>query len=114
MKTFEEIYNELQNTDNEELNNSWEKAKKESKKAKKIAGIICFLIDIVFIILLFKNAINLKKTFFIVLIMPSIIAKGAVPVAIETPTFPTFLAKLSLSRFFHNFLPISLISSRRL
>lgn len=69
MKTFEEIYSELQNADNKELNDAWEEAKRESVKAKKIAGTICLLIDIVFIIVLFKNAINLRLPFFILFII---------------------------------------------
>ena len=32
MKTFDEIYEELQSTDNNELNEAWEQAKKESEK----------------------------------------------------------------------------------
>ena len=46
MRTLEEIYEELQNADNNELNIAWQEAKKESQKAKKIIIIICLIIDI--------------------------------------------------------------------
>ena len=69
MKTYEEIYNELQNADNKELNNSWEEAKKENEKAKKIAGTICLIIDVLFIIMFLKNAINSGVSFFILYII---------------------------------------------
>lgn len=36
MKTFEEIYEELQNADNDELNNAWKAVKEENRKIKKI------------------------------------------------------------------------------
>lgn len=55
MKTFEEIYEELQNADNNELNKLWQEAKKENEKMKKISIIICLIIDIFFIIMFFKN-----------------------------------------------------------
>ena len=46
MKTFDEIYEELQSSGNSELNNAWQEAKKESEKAKKITIRICSIIDI--------------------------------------------------------------------
>ena len=55
MKTFDEIYEELQNGKNNELNIAWEEAKKESKKTTKIAGIICLIIDLFFLVLIIKN-----------------------------------------------------------
>ena len=55
MKTFDEIYEELQSTNNKELNEAWKEAKKESEKANKIAGIICLIIDIFFVIAIIKN-----------------------------------------------------------
>ena len=64
MKTFDEIYKELQNGNNSELNNAWKEAKKESEKNKKIAGTICLIIDILFIIMFLKNAINSGSLFF--------------------------------------------------
>ena len=69
MKTFDEIYEELQNVDNNELNNAWQEAKKESEKMKKIAGAICLIIDILFIIMFFKNFINFDSIFLIFYIM---------------------------------------------
>ena len=55
MKTLDEIYEELQNGDNNELNIAWQEAKKENEKTKKITLTICLIIDIFFIILLLKN-----------------------------------------------------------
>jgi len=69
MKTFDEIYKELQNEDNNELDNAWKEAKKESEKAKKISGTICLIIDILFIIMFFKNVINSGSLFFILYII---------------------------------------------
>ncbi len=63
MKTFDEIYKELQNTDNTDLKEQWEKAKEESKKIKKIALIMCLIIDIIIAIMFFKSNINLVFTF---------------------------------------------------
>ena len=34
MKTFDEIYNELENNNNEELNSAWIEAKEQNKKTK--------------------------------------------------------------------------------
>lgn len=56
MKTFDEIYEELQNKS--ELDTVWKAAKKEKNKAKKISLIICILIDIVLAILFLKNAVS--------------------------------------------------------
>ena len=55
MKTFDEIYEELQSKNNTELNEAWKDAKKESEKTNKIAGIICLIVDIFFVILIIKN-----------------------------------------------------------
>lgn len=69
MKTFDKIYDELQNANNSELNSAWHEAKKESERNKKIAGIICLIIDILFIIMFFKNVINFDSIFLIFYIM---------------------------------------------
>lgn len=58
MKTFDEIYEELQSGDNNELNIAWQEAKKESEKTKKITLIICLIIDILFVIMILKNRIH--------------------------------------------------------
>ncbi len=74
MKTFDEIYKELQNTDNKELKEQWKKAKEESKKIKKIALIMCLIIDIIIAIMFFKSNINLGLPFLLpMLIMVFII-----------------------------------------
>lgn len=63
MKTFDEIYKELQNIDNSDLKEEWEKAKEESKKTKKIALIICLIFDSIIAIMLFKSNMNLGLLF---------------------------------------------------
>ena len=54
MKTFDEIYEELQSADNSELENTWKEAKKENQEARKKAIVICLIIDIIVVTLLFK------------------------------------------------------------
>lgn len=65
MKTFDEIYEELQSGDNNELNNLWQDAKRENEKAKKIAGIICLIIDILVVNTFFKIFTNSGIWFFL-------------------------------------------------
>lgn len=55
MKSFDEIYNELQNENNTELEEAWQEAKKENRRKKKISIIICLIIDIIYAIMFFKN-----------------------------------------------------------
>ena len=69
MKTFEEIYEELQNADNDELNNAWKAVKEENKKIKKITITICLIIDIITIISFFHNDISFVLPFFISIIL---------------------------------------------
>lgn len=45
MKTFEEIYNEIQSVDNSEINIAWKEAKEERKKAHKRGLITCLTLD---------------------------------------------------------------------
>lgn len=52
MKTFDEIYEELQSGDNNELNQAWKEAEKERKKASNICKTICLPIDILAIIII--------------------------------------------------------------
>ena len=65
MKTFDEIYEELQNTNNNELNEAWKEASKEREKSKKIALIICLVIDTFFILQFLKQGFNYRSLFFI-------------------------------------------------
>lgn len=65
MKTFDEIYEDLQNEDNIELNNAWQEANKESEKTKKIALSICLIIDILIIIIFLNIGINSSSLFLI-------------------------------------------------
>ena len=65
MKTFEEIYEELQNADNDELNNAWKAVKEENRKIKKITITICLIIDIITIISFFHNDISFVLPSFI-------------------------------------------------
>ena len=69
MKTFDEIYEELQCADNNELNNLWKEAKKEKDKANKISGTICLIIDIFAIILL----LNLNSLFSLMFVLVPIL-----------------------------------------
>lgn len=66
MKTFDEIYEELQNSDNTELNNLWKEVKKENDKMKKRALIICIIIDILLITMFGKNLISTGVSFLII------------------------------------------------
>lgn len=70
MKTFDEIYEELQNADNNELNNLWKEAKKEKDKANNISKTICLTIDIFAIIIFFSNGISFRSIFSI---MPQLV-----------------------------------------
>lgn len=63
MKTFDEIYEDLQTTNNNELNNAWKEAKKEKEKANKIAGILCSIVDVLFIIIFLIKGINYGSLF---------------------------------------------------
>lgn len=45
MKTFDNLYNELQNGDNSEINNLLKQVQKESKKSNRISLVICLIID---------------------------------------------------------------------
>lgn len=63
MKTFDEIYKELQSENSDELNNAWKEAKKEDEKVKKLAGTICLIIDILVGIMFFKNIMKLGSLF---------------------------------------------------
>ena len=67
MKTFDEIFKELQNADNNELNMAWQEVQKETKKTKKITIIVCLIINIIALTLFYKNGLNL------IYIMPMIV-----------------------------------------
>lgn len=54
MKTFDEIYNELENNNNEELNSAWIEAKEQNKKTKKIGLTIIAILDICIVLGLLK------------------------------------------------------------
>jgi len=60
MKTLDEIYEELQNEDNSELNKTWLVAKNKSEKSNKLAGKICLIIDILAVAMIFYNGINFE------------------------------------------------------
>ena len=84
MKTFDEIYEELQNIDNSELNIAWQKAKKESEKTRKVAVAICLMMDIIFIILFFKNITG--PLFFYLYVVVFIIMMNVVIFGVLTAT----------------------------
>lgn len=66
MKTFDEIYQELQNTDTEELENVWKAAKKEREKTRNISLTMCLIIDIIVIFIFGGSKINSVLPFAIV------------------------------------------------
>lgn len=66
MKTFDEIYEELQSENNDDLNIAWEDVKKENKKMKKIAVVICLIVDILLITIFLKELVKYKSLLFIV------------------------------------------------
>ena len=57
MKTFDEIYEELQKSNNQELNNAWKEAQTESKRTRNISLIVCTIIDIIAIMVLGNSGI---------------------------------------------------------
>lgn len=63
MKTFDEIYEELQNVNNNGLDDAWKEAKKEDAKTKKITVTICLIIDILAGIMFFKIIIKAVSVF---------------------------------------------------
>lgn len=63
MKNFEELYNELKINENSDLEKLLENAKREEKKSKKMATIICLIIDILFFVILFNFNIKEIKAF---------------------------------------------------
>ena len=69
MKTFDEIYNELETADNNELNIAWKEAQEESKKAKKLSLKICFGLDTTIVIVLLIAGVFLPMIFFILMFM---------------------------------------------
>ena len=74
MKTFDEIYEELQSGDNKELNQVWQEAQKEKNRAKKITTTICLTIDILAIIIFISRGVKLNSIFFIMpLLMPILV-----------------------------------------
>ena len=68
MKTFDELYEELQSANNSELNNALQEAQKERKKSKKITIIVCLTIDIIVGLLVFNKGIQVE--FLFPMIMP--------------------------------------------
>ena len=68
MKTFDEIYEELQSGDNNELNNLWKEAKSKGEKANKISLKICLIIDIFAIIIFLYTGILFKSIFLLMFI----------------------------------------------
>lgn len=115
MKTFEEIYQELQNENNSELNNSWELAKQKSKKAKKIAIICCIIINLLCIIKLSKGLtfVNVNWRFIPLLIlywlviniilyfMISIIIQGSKEHRNYNKVYKELVIKKLMNNFFH-------------
>lgn len=73
MKTFEEIYNDLQNNNTTEFNEAFNDLKAKKQKAKKISLTICLIGDLLFVILAIIVISNLKGFGTLFFVMPSII-----------------------------------------
>ena len=106
MKTFDEIYEELQSTDNNELNDLWKEAKKEKDKANKISGTICLIINIFAIILLF----NLKSLFSLMFVLVPILIINLFVVIIvniifskNTNNYNIRYKKIAINKLMNNF-----------
>lgn len=80
MKTFDEVYEELQGSQNEEFNSVLEEAKKESQKRNKVVLILCLIVDA--IILKLFSSCGSSGGFYIVAIFQSIIFMMAIDVII--------------------------------
>ena len=59
IKSFEEIYEEIQNKNQEEMKSIWDEAKKESKKRNKIVLLICLILDAIILFLFNKNGFKI-------------------------------------------------------
>lgn len=113
MKNFDEIYEELQSTNNNELNEAWKEAKKESEKANKIGIAICLIIDILIIAFFIKNILIVKGHFvympmIIVALATNIIAFGIVKLIFSksnrkyTEIYKNIVINKLMSNFYNN------------
>ena len=73
MKTFEEIFNELQNNNTSELNELFINLKEKRKKANKISLFIISIIDIVLLTIFLILALNFSKFSIFVFLIPTMI-----------------------------------------
>lgn len=78
MKTFDEIYNELENNNNEELNSAWIEAKEQNKKTKKIGLTIIAILDICIVLGLLKA----KSIYRMLPVLPAIFTIYIITIAI--------------------------------
>ena len=78
MKTFDEIYNELENNNNEELNSAWIEAKEQNKKTKKIGLTIIAILDICIVLGLLKA----KSIYGMLPVLPAIFTIYIITIAI--------------------------------
>ena len=72
MKTFEEIYNDLQNNNSAEYNEAFNDLKEKKQKAKKISLTICLIGDLLFVIFAIIIISNLKGFGTLFFVMPAI------------------------------------------
>ncbi len=72
MKTFEEIYNDIQNNTTTEFNEAFNDHKAKKQKAKKISLTICLIGDLLFVIFAIIVISNLKGFGTLFFVMPSI------------------------------------------
>lgn len=113
MKTFDEIYEELQSQNNIELNEAWKEAKKESEKSNKIGLTICLIIDVLILLFFLKNALIAMGHFvfmpiIIVALATNIIAFGTVKLIFSksntkyTTLYKNIVINKLMSNFYNN------------
>lgn len=126
-KTSEELYNELINSDNEEITIQWKKALEEKRKFNLISLSICAILDILILYMISKNIgmlFSISNFFKIYLIVPILIIDAIVYVVMVTVfgkeqrkynnVFKENIIKKILCNFYDNleYFPIKQISQR--
>lgn len=112
MKTFDEIYNELQNDNNiNELNNEWKKTQEKNKKNKKIAVTVILIIDLLILLILFAyGSMQLATSIMPVILVLNIVAGGIILASLTLSKeyiefvgkYKDFITKKIISNFYDN------------
>ena len=108
MKTFDEIYDELENADNSEINNLLEEIKIRRKKAHKIAIIICLVTDIIIFLMFWKKGLNATSLYIILIaliinLFLFIIVEAATGVSKKKAEFNTKYKNIVIGKLINNF-----------